>query len=132
MNKIVDGVELLRMAKNNKIKNRTKIKNVNYDKYYEYRDRTFWAETYNIGEEMAFSEILENQFVILFEDRKEDEEIDIQSIEELTKEIKRIKADVNNPHAYGMEIGSYDTIKMGNKINEVVKAIKQLDKKIKE
>ena len=63
---------------------------------------------------------------------EEDKEIDIQAIEELTKEIKRITADANNPHAYGMEIGSYDTIKMGNKINEVIKAVKYLDKKIKE
>ena len=120
---IVDGVELLIMAKNNKIKNRTKIKNVNYDKYYEYRDRTFWAETYNIGEEMAFSEILENQFIILSEGRKEDEGIDIQAIEEF-------------------EIGGCN-VKMGDawvstenlvndmlldKTNKLIKAVKQLDK----
>lgn len=120
---IVDGVELLIMAKNNKIKNRTKIKNVNYDKYYEYRDRTFWAETYNIGEEMAFSEILENQFIILSEGRKEDEEIDIQAIEEF--EIAGCNVKMGDTW---VSTESLVNDMLLDKTNRLIKAVKQLDK----
>ena len=124
MNRRFDGSELIKKIKNGEFKKDDIIINeVGWQYKYDGEDTFFDVED---NEEMCISEIIVHTFAIL------SEEIDIQAIEELTREIKRITADANNPHAYGMEIGTYDITKMGDKINEIIKAIKQLDKKIKE
>lgn len=63
----------------------------------------------------------ENKFEILSE---EDEEIDIQSIEKLDEWITRRNGEVTQTEGKILDIA--------NKTNELLKAIKQLDKKIKE
>ena len=97
------------------LKNGTKIKS--HDEYeYEYifKNETFW----DIGNtEMMVSDLMGYNFEILSE---EDEEIDIQSIEEY----EEFFIDQSN--------SSDDVKSLARKCNELIKAVKKLDKKIKE
>lgn len=103
------------------LKNGTKIKS--HDEYeYEYifKNETFWDMGNN---EMMVSDLIGYKFEILSE---EDEEIDIQSIEELAINYKEC-----------VDLGNNNTIfdyhnNTRTAINELIKAVKKLDKKIKE
>ena len=68
---------------------------------------------------MLVSDLMGYNFEILSE---EDEEIDIYSIETLDK---------NNTFMFG-KVNDQKIIDMQNKINELIKAVKKLDKNIKE
>lgn len=67
-------------------------------------------------------DLIKNQFEILSEE--DDEEIDIDKIKELYEWVTRRNGEVTQTEGKIIEIG--------NKLNEVIKAIKQLNKKIKE
>lgn len=113
MGKVVDGVELLRMIRDGEIERGRKIK-VSYDT--NYSDVYYFSGCnirhlkgdYEIGSERLLNKKMKYEIL--------EKEIDIQSIEE----IKFISGDDEN---------AYDS---ANKINELIRVVKQLDKKIKE
>ena len=102
------------------LKNGTKIKS--HDEYeYEYifKNETFW----DIGNtEMLVSDLMGYNFEILSE---EDEEIDIQSIEELD-DVLRME-DLECPYGRNETIMWKQAIVQQNKLNELIKAVKKLD-----
>ena len=118
-NKIVDGVELLRLIRDGKIKNKQTFENINEDLLLTYENGVLYYYNERVEsdcelfKDYSLNSVLKCNFEILSE---EDEEIDIQSIEEF--EFGEIE-DKNN----------YET---RYKINELIKAVKKLDKKIKE
>lgn len=138
MGKIVDSNELLRLAREGKIKNGTKI--ISNDKcefLYVFRNKTFWNDR---NEEMAVSELMYHRFKILSE---EDEEIDIQSIEHKELDILQEvlgKCDLwQGNEDYILKVINENNnrlanaiLKVSNENKTILKAIKQLDKKIKE
>lgn len=113
---IVDGVELLRMIRDEEIKEGTKIR---------YKNETYFFNGVNIEkEDKARREYLtkwlddlifaSSEFEILLEE-KEEPIIDIQAIEEIN-----------------FLTGANDNeLDIGNKMNELIKAVKQLDKEMK-
>ena len=117
MGKVVNSSQLLDLAKNGFLKNGTKIISNDEDKFeYVFKGETFWDDR---NEEMAVSELMYHRFEILSE---EDEEVDIQSIEGLPL-VDDLEA--CEPNEYNIQL-------LGKRYNELLKAIKQLDKKIKE
>lgn len=111
---VVDGVELLRMIRDGEIKEYKDIKDLESDKLYYF-------DGHNIVDRENYKNLLANipdlsfvkkQFEILSE---EEEEIDIDSIEEI---IFLTNANDNE-------------IDIGKKVNELVQAVKQLNRKIK-
>lgn len=117
----VDGIKLLEMIKNGEVKKGDKFKINNWDSIYvlnengDIKNEATDDKIYNILTMKGFAEAT---FEILSE---EDKEIDIQSIKE-----------VNVLMIY--EVGNIQKtiVEIGNKTNDIIKAIKQLDKKIKE
>ena len=110
MSKIVDGVEILRMIKDDEIERGTEIVDSygnNYiyelDEYESFvlKEYDSITKTFEIPDYTMF---IENKFEI----KEKEQEIDIQAIEE------------------------FNGVDIGNKVNELLKALKQLDKKIKE
>lgn len=131
MGKIVDGVELLRMLKNKEIKDFTKIyvepsfstayrfyimKGI-YIQIHMYREDIKGIEKDVEIRALDTNDLLNKNFVL----PEEDEEIDIQSIKGID-----INLDFNNVEKWE------DEMQIASKIDELLKAIKQLDKKIKE
>ena len=103
---VVDGIELLRMVRDGEIKHKTRIKD-NYGNEYiykldEYDDYTLYEIDEKKEEIPDYSKFVDKSFE--FEILEDDEEIDIQAIEE---------------------------VNYNDKINELIKAVKQLDKKMK-
>ena len=114
MGKIVDSSQLLDLAKNGFLKNGTKIISNDEDKFeYVFKGETFWDDR---NEEMAVSELMYHRFEILSE---EDKEINIQNIHELQEFTNNRLYDTNSIHANRQ------------KINKLIRIVKQLDKKIK-
>lgn len=136
MNKVVDGVELFRMIRDGEIKDKTKIKEVKHDdRIYEYdaevesflvinRIENYFGIDKNENSIMYYytdKEFASREFEILSE---ENEEIDIQSIE-LFGEIRDVSDWSNNTLSHNQR-------SIISKVNKLIKALKQLDKKIKE
>ena len=144
MVKVVDGVELLRMIRDKELKDGTKIKSRAYDKIFEFdkEKQNVYVEdsAEDLFDYMYLNEIIADKFEILSE---EDEEIDIQSIEDLKYEtIIEILGECDcwkGNELYCLKTFSKNDENLlksnaenHKKINELLKAIKQLDKKIKE
>lgn len=114
---IVDGVEILRMIRDGEIEDKTRIKDEEYeDVIFEYDTRRDGFITIDEAENSIMNyytdkDFASTKFEILSE---EDEEIDIQAIKELEVFEERVT-----------------TAKIIDTINDLVKAIKQIDKKIK-
>lgn len=117
MSKIYKGYELLKAIADKKIENGTKIEikgrfsgNL-IGSYFVYNEEAFEYNIYTpenkIYEELSIRDILDYEFKIL------ENEIDIDNIEEIDEERYIIT----------------DVLK---KINELIQAVKQLDKKLKE
>lgn len=111
---VVDGVELLRMIRDGEIEEYKDIKDLE-------SNRLYYFDGHNIVDRENYKNLLSNipdlsftkkQFEILSE---EEEEIDIDSIEEL-----KFLTGAND-----------NELDIGNKLNEVIKAVKQLNRKIK-
>lgn len=117
---IVDGVELMRMIRDGKIKDETLIEDKEYNKKFKYNAEI--ESFYNINEEeyemmhyYTDKEFASAKFEII------SEEIYIQAIEE----IKTLSSDAKG------RINLEGAIAIAHKINDIIKAVKQLDKKIK-
>lgn len=122
MGKIVDGVELLRMIRDEEIDEKEYIYIITEGKYKEFRlffrnKVVPYLSMFGKTQELFVEDILTMKINIETNLDKDIEykEIDIQSIEEMEHDFH--------------ETGEEEEIK--EKINELVKAIKQLDKKIK-
>lgn len=123
-NKIVDGVELLRMIRDKELKKGDKVQHFYSDEIYEIGNVDLVSienETELLSDSIGIIEFSNMEFRILSE---EDEEIDVQSIEKLDEWITRRNGEVTQTEGKILDIA--------NKTNELLKAIKQLDKKIKE
>lgn len=119
----VDGVELLRLIRDGELKENTKlIDDFDYEYFYE-KDECEDLILYKF-DNIVHKKIIpdytmfpNNHFKIL----SEDEEIDIDNIKELNK---------NGTFEFG-KIKDQKIIDMQNKINELLKAVKQINRKIK-
>ena len=109
MSKAYKGHELLKEIANGNIKEGTQFKNLNENPMYDNRNIYVYKNNNLIGRfgGMNIIAILNDDFEII----EEEQEIDIQGIEELS--------DYNNGIGQNRD-----------KINELIKAIKQLDKQI--
>ena len=96
------------------------------NKDYKNKDR----DLYLFSEETPDITAALNDEVKIIETIEEQEEIDIQSIEELDENFTYIE---NHSSGLGIEkVLNKAEIELVNKINKLVQAVKQLDKKIKE
>ena len=111
---VVDGVELLRMIRDDEIKICQHIKGLADDNeyYYDGTNITNLTDYKNLLASIPDIVFVKSRFEILSD---ENEEIDIQAIEEIKQPNNNIAG-----ISYAQE-----------KINELIKAVKQLDKKIK-
>ena len=127
MNKIVDGVELLRMLRDGEIEeNKTKIIDKASEEKYLFFDGNITDEQgVDLLYQVSDIDFATGKFEILSE---EDEEIDIQAIKEMNlfsvsnwEKLDDIKLFLDNNFKQTTD-----------KYNELIKAVKKLDKKIKE
>lgn len=124
-NKIVDGVELLRMIRDGELKQDQEMIDINKNKKYYFDGACI------IGKE-EFEMLLSNITDVSFSRMKfrilsaEDEEIDIDSITEIyINDIKSVGESETKCWT-----GRNLDIAFANKINDLIKAIKQLNNKI--
>ncbi len=114
---IVDGVELLRMIRDEEIKDGTIIKCEETGALIVENGLICFKNLMMEDEErhrpIAQITIMKYKFEILSEENEE--EIDIQAIEEI----------------HFLTGANDNELDIGNKINEIIKAIKQIDKKLK-
>lgn len=125
-NKIVDGIELLRMIRDGELKENTKIEDDLGEKYI-YKDDgcgnlTLYKEDIITKEyytpDYSFFTAKDNKFEII-----EDKEIDIEAIEEIEEFELDQFITMNNSERFDRTMIEY------SKINELIKAVKQLNKK---
>ena len=115
---IVDGAKLLELVKDNKFEDGDEIRpQITTNAIYVYS-----AYYRNFTNKKTGNQLTVQEYVFWTFDipEKEDKEIDIQAIEELRK-LKLTNTNITEDIA----------VINRDKINEIVKAIKQLDKKIK-
>lgn len=113
------GWELLKEIAEGKIKEGTKVKSPN-GVIYKYNTFSFKDENGNfMNEEFSDREYATLDFEII----EDQEGINIQDIEELDKWITRRNGEVTVTEGKILEIG--------NKVNEIIQALKQLDERIK-
>lgn len=126
MSKTYKGHELIRAISDGEIKENTRFREMEENRYYIVKDRKLWEQE-DIG---IYNSKLENLqitygiFELIEGEEIEGEEIDIQSI-------KEFEIDKNN--YIQTDLGAFKTRKMDiaflNKINELVQAVNQLDKR---
>lgn len=113
MSKVYKGYELIKAIAAGEIKENTRFREMEENRYYIVKDRKLWEQE-DIG---IYNSKLENlQITYGVFELIEDEEIDIQSIEEL------------DTHTFDSNARTI-TIQNRNKINEILEAVKQLDKR---
>lgn len=116
------GYEIFKGIANKEIKDGTQFRMLEDDNIYTYRNNNFVCKYGG----MNVIAILNKKFEII----EEQEEIDIQSIEELDENFTYIE---NHSSGLGIEkVLNKAEIELVNKINKLVQAVKQLEKKIKE
>ena len=129
MEKIVDGVELLRMIRDGELVNGDRIKFGGEIFILNIEEREFYVKgkpaqkQYSLFQCWTVDNIFDFKFEILPED---DEEIDIDSMKEMY--ISNIKL-VGESETKCWTGRSLD-IAFANKINEIIKAMKQINKQI--
>ena len=123
-NKIVDGVELLRLIRDGEFKDGDKIKEDDRIFRYSLEIESFFTVDGDENPMMFYytdKEFASTKFEILSE---EDEEIDIDSITKIyTNDIKAVGESETKCWT-----GRKLDIVFANKMNELIKAVKQLDK----
>ena len=135
---IVDGVELLRLIRDGEIEENISIKELNNDLIITLKNNVLYYYNVRTEEECELFEdydlsILKCKFKIelknkiLKQEEKEEEEIDIQSIKELDP-CAMVPDAINGTKLY-YSVQEGLIIKQQNRI---IKALKQLDRKIKE
>lgn len=125
---IVDGVELLRIIRDKEFKDKDIIVDMKTSNTFKYNKNadTFYNEEVEMFDCYYLFEFATSKFEII--ENEEDKEINIDSIEELyTNNIKSVGESETKCWT-----GRNLDIVFANKINELVKAIKQLNKKIGE
>lgn len=129
MSKIIKVIDLLNKKANGEEVPR-KIKY--YDEYYILNEDTTSIENLYLIDGALVGWFNHNNFSLnsQVEIIEEQEEIDIQSIEELDKNLKF--DDLKPPYGINEEMMWTEIIKQHNKSNELAQAVKQLDKKTKE
>ena len=112
MGQVYKGYELIKAITERKIRNGTRFREGEEGRYYKVKDFKLFEETENGLDSMLDNlQIMYGCFELI-----EEQEIDIQSIDEF--EFGEIEEETN-----------YETRR---KINELIKSVKQLDKKINE
>lgn len=108
--KVYKGYELLKAIADGEIKEDTKFREMEENRYYIVKDRKLWEQedTGIYNSKLESLQITYGVFELI-----EDETIDIETIDELTDESKGTA-------------GEFNAIK--NKINELVQAVKQLNR----
>lgn len=126
-NKIVRGIELLNMIANGEFKNGDKIieRNVYSHNEYSYKDtkNDFYCDEENRWLLSAFN--IKTIMGINFEILSETEEIDIDSIEEVSEKQFKLPNGIQNQISYREQ-------EERAKINEIIKAIKQMNRKLED
>ena len=107
MSKTYKGYELIKAIEDGKIKEDTKFREMAENRYYIFKDRELWEQE-DTG---IYNSKLENLQIIYGAFELIEDEIDIDGIEELTQ-------------------NCFDDWTEAKKINELVQAVKQLDRKI--
>lgn len=118
---IVDGVELLRMIRDGEIKDGTIIQVTYYDNYrinYTFKHNCLYEGGKEIGNSVLLAD---HMFEILSE---EDKEIDIQAIYDFDE--------VRDLSTWSNETLSDNQRILIKRVSQLIKSVKQLDKKIKE
>ena len=121
-NKVVDYIELLKMIKVREIKEGTELLD-NYKQiwFYDGMDLIFKKTGESIGEREYISEVIGINFEIL----SESEEIDIESIEEVSEKHFKLPNGVQNQISYREQ-------EERAKINELIRAVKQINRKLED
>ena len=134
-NKIVDGVELLRLIRDGEIKDKQTFKNIGVDLLLTYDNNVLYYYDENLEHNREFfadfglSSILNCKFEILSE---EDEEIDIQALNQYgTNFHEGIISTRSSDTEKEKEFRKY-IINNAKDIRTLIRVVKQLDKKIKE
>ena len=115
MGKVVNGIMLIELFHENKLEQKTKIRNCRTGEIYWYDKKffTFWRE--NSGNHLPVSQFMTDDFEILSE---EETEIDIDNLTEMNL--------LSEPNIW-------EKINIiTQNINELIKAVKQLNKKLEE
>ena len=112
--KTFKGYELLKAIADGEIKEDTKFREMVENRYYIFKDRELWEQE-DTG---IYNSKLDNLQIIYGAFELIEDEIDIDSIEEILK-------------IEEYEVDKTDTVINRNKINELVQAVKQLNKEIK-
>lgn len=108
MSKVYKGYELIKAIADGEIKEDTKFREMAENRYYIFKDRELWEQE-DTG---IYNSKLENLQIIYGAFELIEDEIDIDGIEELTQ-------------------NCFDDWTEAKKINELVQAVKQLNKEIK-
>ena len=120
MGKVLDGIMLIELFRENKMESKTKIRNCRTGDEYWYDDKFFMFWRGESGTCLSVSEFMRDDFEILSEENEEIEiDIDIDSIEE----VKFAETDTD---VYEVLLHHED------RINKLIKAVKQLNKKLEE
>lgn len=114
MSKVYKGYELLKAIADGEIKEDTKFREMEENRYYIVKDRKLWEkeDTGIYNSKLESLQITYGVFELI------EDEVDIDNIEELL-----------NIEEY--EVDKTDVVLNRNKINELIKAVKQLNKEIK-
>lgn len=136
MEKVVDGVELLRMIRDGEIKNGTRLLRERGSMYI-FNDGKIaldeevygFKEGTNIFYIDKLECLLKSKFKIFL---KEDKKIDIDSIEEIDYEVNFGYVNCGNMTKEVKEGLNTQFNNTNNKLNELIKAVKQLNKKLEE
>ena len=119
MSKTYKGYELIKEIAEGNIKEDTKFREMEENRYYIVKDRKLWEQE-DTG---IYNSKLENLQITYGVFELIENEVDIDNIKELLK----IGELVN----YNYEVDKTDVVINRNKINELVQAVNQLNKEIK-
>lgn len=113
--KVYKGYELIKAIADGEIKEDTKFREMVENRYYIFKDRELWEQE-DIG---IYNSKLDNLQIIYGDFELIEDEIDIDSIEEIKwRESEK-------------EYLGFGVLVANDKINELVQAVKQLNKEIK-
>lgn len=137
MSKAIRVIDLLnKIANGEDVPEKIKFEHSIYTYFKEQEDYINYADEDNkwYGQTLLFAIMLNHKINEILDAKveiiEEQEEIDIQSIEELDENFTYIE---NHSSGLGIEkVLNKAEIELVNKINKLVQAVKQLDKKIKE
>ena len=128
---VVDIVELFRMLRDGELKNGTIIQDEHTNKYV-VKNTVHRIENAIVDSPMLADYTLDDLMYLKFEILSDEKEIKIQSIEEVDYKVNFRYVNCGNLTEDVKDGLNENFNKTNNKINELIKAVKQLDNKIKE